>query len=317
MHDITVQYVVAVTSTPDGPTPVPSESSLIDVTPSQFVPKTPPLNSPIQSTTPTISSPIPITMSSCVEQQDEESLGSPPSLIASPDSQDKVQVAELEDLQEPALSSASSTLPALMPVLSISLSKLPNLQQSSSTTKPWPISASQVKSPPFGNSQRNQTSDVTATSTTSVELSPHISSQSASSSGEKKPGLALKLSSSSSQLFKPSDTSESPIGAERRNKPVAVGYRKKQLDVHVQRKKPVSVTCTEDDDDDVIEIEDDSELDTSVGGGEGEEKGASASLDTPSSDDEWDESLLPPRCVVCSKQRLTLSLVYHLWLGLL
>ena len=65
------------------------------------------------------------------------------------------------------------------------------------------------------------------------------------------------------------------------------------------QQKPLveSSTCTEeDDDDDVIEIgEVESELDTSVGGGEGEEKGNSASADTISSDDEWDESLLPPR----------------------
>lgn len=291
--------ILAVSSTPDGPTPVPSESSLIDVTPSQFVPKTPPINSPIHPTTPPISSPVPITTSSCVGEEDLDSLGSPPSLIASPDSQGKVHVAELEDLHQPS-SSASSTLPALTPVLSISLSKLPDLQQSSSM-KPWPISASQVKSPLLGNLQRNQISDVGCgqkTSTTMVALAPQISSPSAPASGEKKPGQASKLTYSSSQLSKPSDTSEIPKGVGGGSKPVAVGYREKQLGVHVRQQKLVSDMCTEDDDDDVIEIEDDSELDTSLGGGEGEEKGNGASVDTPSSDDEWDESLLPPRCVV-------------------
>ena len=54
----------------------------------------------------------------------------------------------------------------------------------------------------------------------------------------------------------------------------------------------------DDDDADVIEIEDDSEVDNSTGGAEGEEKGNSASADALSSDDEWDESLLPPRYVL-------------------
>ena len=241
-------------------------------------------------------------------EEEESSLGSPPGLVESlGDSEDSQgRRAELEELEEPT-SSGSPSVPTFSPVLSISLSSLSERQQGSSL--PWPMSATQVKSPLPINSPRDQSA--TAMSTTVVTLAPQVT-QPAATDGDEHP--VSKLSSLPLDSSEPPVTSESPIDdntvtangtstqlivANGGEVPAALGDGEKQPGLRVQQQKPVSDTGTEDDDDDVIEIEDDSELDTSVGGAEKEEeKGNSASADTPSSDDEWDESLLPPRFVI-------------------
>ena len=92
--------------------------------------------------------------------------------------------------------------------------------------------------------------------------------------------------------------------ADATSQPSTAGAVEEQLPQLQTRQKPLveSSTCTEeeeDNEDDVIEVESEVDIIT-VGGGEGEgegegEKETSVSADTLSSDDEWDESLLPPR----------------------
>ena len=88
--------------------------------------------------------------------------------------------------------------------------------------------------------------------------------------------------------------------ADATSQPSTAGVVEEQLPQLQTWQKPSveSSTCTEeeeDNEDDVIEVESEVDIIT-VGGGEGEgEKETSVSADTLSSDDEWDESLLPPR----------------------
>lgn len=92
--------------------------------------------------------------------------------------------------------------------------------------------------------------------------------------------------------------------ADAASQPSTAGAVEEQLPQLQTQQKPLveSSTCTEeeeDNEDDVIEVESEVDIIT-VGGGEGEgegegEKETSVSADTLSSDDEWDESLLPPR----------------------
>ena len=267
-------YPHAVGVTPDGPTPVPSERS-VDVNSPPFMgPKTP-LNTP----------PITPTNPQCIE--DDGTPDSPPSLVDSDSDSIGRRVADLEEEMEEEEEPSTCNSSLSTPTLSIPLSKLSD--EPTSTTKPWPITARQVKGPQLTTSQKSQASSSQTPSTVAPATVPSLA--------DGDDGQASKLSSSSSP--EPLVSSESskddgtpPLEIEKEEN----GDQSKingDGENRLQQEKRLTDTCTEDDDDDVVEIEEDSEVD---GSREKSKRGGSA--ETLSSDDEWDESLLPPRCVL-------------------
>lgn len=244
--------------------------------------------------------------------ESEEHRSSPPSLVeSSVDNETEDKTAEVEDLEEPTVSNSFSN--SAVPVLSISLLKSSEKQQNS--FKPWPISASQVKQPQLAtNWQRNQASVVV--SSNGGECTTWLTSS--GDGGEL--AKASKLSSSSSP--EPPLTSESPdddktprpaqfppmINGEMRwgemrwgeeeekGQPMGVSDKEKQGQ---RQKRLTDTTATteeeEEEEEDVVEVEDDSEVEPDASLGAGEKDNTGARADSTSSDDEWDESLLPPR----------------------
>ena len=248
-------------------------------------PQTPPNTPPITPTNPP---------AGANDEEDIESLGSPPSLVESSVDTDSIgRKAELEDLDEVPQGSAQ--------VLSIPFSELES-KHDSSKLPPSPL-ADKMTAPLLQEIDYNHVSDNSSSEAATNVIQNSLPALS-STSGEMNPPSDMPLSSLT--LSKPpvdsggsADERTAALlsvvrggegGGDRRDNDR--GKTRQQSE-----KKQVSDTCTEEDDDDVIEIEDESELDTSVGGREGEpeDKGTSLSADTLSSDDEWDESLLPPR----------------------
>lgn len=282
--------ILVVGITPDdGPTPVPSESS-----PLPFLPETPPL--PTTSPTPQSS------------QAGEDQSDSLPSLIngssVDTDSSNLERKTDIEESEEQSTVTAATS--SGTPLLTISLPKLKGALISSMNSVAA-VTSSQLKLPLTLNSMRKQTSSVdnnTVTPTVQTTAVPSSLADGEVKEGSKLPALPL----SPPPLSEPHVTSESQMNdkaATAFSQPSTAGGvgQLQQSQLQDQQNSVVESSVyteeeEEDNDDDVIEIgEVDSELDTSVGGGEreGVEKGNSASADTLSSDDEWDESLLPPR----------------------
>lgn len=305
VHHTTPYYcacflVVGVTHD-DGSTPVPSESS-----PLPFLPETPPL----PTTSPIPHSPL----------VDEDQSDSPPSLInGSSVDTDSSSLGRKTDSEEFGEQSTITTATGSgTPLLTITLPKLRGALISSMSSVAA-ATCSQLKLPMTRQSMRKQqTSSVDGSPVTKVAVSSQENDALPTLTDEEEASKLPSTSPLSPQLSsKPLVTSDCKMN----DKPTAstssltagavVEQLQKEQPNGQQKALVESSTCTEeeeeeDNDDDVIEIgEVESELDISVGGGEGEgegegereEKGTSVSADTLSSDDEWDESLLPPRYI--------------------
>ena len=282
----------------DGSTPVPSELS-----PLPFLPETPP------------TSPTPRSL-----LVDEDQSDSPPSLVnGSSVDMDSSSLGRKTDSEEFGEQSTITTATGSgTPLLTITLPKLRGALISSMSSVAA-ATCSQLKLPMTRQSMRKQqTSSVDAKLVTRVAVSSQendaLPTPTLTDEGEasKLPSTSPLSPQLSSKPLVTSDckTNDKPTASTSSLTAGAVVEQLQKEQPNGQQKALVeSSTCTEeeeeeDNDDDVIEIgEVESELDISVGGGEGEgegegereEKGTSVSADTLSSDDEWDESLLPPR----------------------
>ena len=246
---------------------------------------------------------------------DEEQSDSPPSLInGSSVDTDSIcsslgRKTDAEELGEQSTITAAAAAAGSTPLLTITLPQLRGALISSMSSVAA-VTCSQLKLPMTRNSMRKQTSSVDSSRVTPAAVSAQATAAAAPPTLADGEASKLPTSPLSPQpLSKPLVASDSkmndkPAPADISQPSTASAVEQLQQQSQQDQQKPLieSSTCTEEEDneDDVIEIgEIESELDISAGGGEGEgegeEKGTSISADTLSSDDEWDESLLPPR----------------------
>ena len=233
---------------------------------------------------------------------DEDQSESPPALIngssVDTDSSSCERTPDSKDLDELPTVSSPPRLDK-SPLLPISLPKLTDAITSSMSSLGGD-SRNQLKLPLVLNTKRkqqtlcvdgNRATPARASVSDTTQLPEVIDSD--DKQGSKISDSPLSSSSvTKSYASSDSEVREKAAAAVLQQPPTLSGGRQLQQD-RQGLSGAESTTCTEEDDDDdadVIEVE--SEVDIPVGGG-GE--GVGKVSDTPSSDDEWDESLLPPR----------------------
>jgi hypothetical protein len=230
---------------------------------------------------------------------DKDQSDSPPSLIngSSVDADSSTSGGRTDREEEQGEQQSTITVAAAgsgCPLLTISQSKLRASLISSMSSVAAVATPSQLKLPMTRSSLRKQTSNVDSSKVTPAILSNQETAAPPEEEASKLPNSPLSMQLSSDPLVADDskENDEVVVATSQPSTECAV----EQLPQPQSQQKPLveSSTCTEEEDneDDVIEIE--SEVDTPVGGGEGE-KETSISADTLSSDDEWDESLLPPK----------------------
>ena len=233
---------------------------------------------------------------------DEDQSDTPPSLNDGSSVDTDSSTLEGKTDREEELGEQQSTITAAAsgsgyPLLTISLPKLRGALISSMSSVAA-VTRSQLKLPMTRSSIRKQTSTVDSSSPATGSTTQETTAPHEGEASSKLPTSPLSME----PLSRPLDANDSKVNdklPDASSQLSTAGAVEEQLPQLQTQQKPLveSSNCTEeeeDNEDDVIEVE--SEVDIAVGGGEGEgEKETSVSADTLSSDDEWDESLLPPR----------------------